>query len=180
MPTKSNCKISAHHLKSAFMRDIMHCGAGVRLCAQMPYAHIFTDILHIICLTSPRVPPGRLLVDRPAQLAQQVGTEEGTPRADSDHRIGPLNIGPLDWQCAQPSFCVEIRHAVTTPVVAHGNRFEGPSPQRMKSVRDSENLCFTIATVCNARLSIKEKSSAPSDIFARTSGRCASSPISTM
>ena len=151
----------------------MHCGAGVRLCAQMPYAHIFTDILHIICLTSPRVPPGQLLVDRLAQLAKQVGTEEGTPRTDSDHRIGPLNIGPLDWQCAQPSFCVEIRHAVTTPVVAYGNRFEGPSPQRMKSVRDSgvegltsqrmervsdsENLRYTIATVCNARFSTRPR-----------------------
>ena len=125
----------------------------------MPFVHILQDILHIICLTSPRVIPKQLLVDLLAQLAQQVGTEEGTPRTDRDHRIGPLNIGPLDWQCAQPSFCIEIRHAVTTPVVAHGNRFEGLSPQRMKSVRDSENLCSTIATVCNARLSIKAKSS---------------------
>ena len=123
-------------------------------------AHILKDIIHIICLTSPRVLPGRLLVDRPAQLEQQVGTEEGTPRTNRDHRIGPLNIGPFNWQCAQPSFCVQIRHAVTTPVVAHGNRFEGLSPQRMKRVRDGENLCSAIATVCNTRFSIKGKSSA--------------------
>ena len=124
---------------------------------QMLLAHILKDILHIICLTSPRVLPGHLLVDRLSQLAKHVGTEEGTPRTDRDHQVGPLNIGPLDWQCAQPPFCVEIRHAVTTPVVAHGNGFEALSPQRMKSVRDGENLRDTIATVCNTRFSIKAR-----------------------
>jgi hypothetical protein len=94
----------------------------------MQRAHILEYILHIICLTLLRVLPGQLLVDRLAQLAKHVGSEEGTPRTDRDHRVGPLNIGPLDWQCAQPPFCVEIRHAITTPVVAHGNRFEGLSP----------------------------------------------------
>ena len=127
-----------------------------RLCQNAVRTYFNRHIAHNL-LNIAASPSGQLLVDRLAQLAQHVGTEEGTPRTDRDHRIGPLNIGPLDWQCAQPSFCVEIRHAVTTPVVAHGNRFEGLSPQRMKSVRDGENLCSTIATVCNARFSIREK-----------------------
>jgi len=121
----------------------------------MSLAHILEDILHIICLTLPRVLPRQLLVGRLAQLAKQVGTEEGTPSTDRDHRIGHLNIGPLDWQCAQASPRVQIRHAVTTPVVAYRNGVEGLTPQRMERVSDSENLRYTIATVCNARFSIR-------------------------
>ena len=74
--------------------------AGRRPLRPMLRAHILKNILHIICLTSLRIFPGQLPVDRLPQLAQHVGTEEGTPRTDRDHRIGPLNIGPLDWQCA--------------------------------------------------------------------------------
>jgi hypothetical protein len=54
-------------------------------------------MIHIIYLTSPRVLPGLLFVDHLAQLAKQVGTEEGTPSTDRDYRIGPLNISPFDW-----------------------------------------------------------------------------------
>jgi hypothetical protein len=97
------------------------------------------------------------LVDRLAQLTKQVGTEEGTPSTDRDHRIGHLNIGPLDWHCAQASPRVQIRHAVTTPVVAYRNSVEGLTPQRMERVSDSENLRYTIATVCNARFSIRPR-----------------------
>jgi hypothetical protein len=125
-------------------------------------AHISKDTWYIICLTSPRAIPGQLLVDRLAQLTKQLDTEEGTPRTDRDHRIGPLNIGPLDWQCAQPSPRVQIRHAVTTPVVAYSNGVEGLTPQRMERVSDGENLRYTIATVCNARFSIRGKSSVAS------------------
>jgi hypothetical protein len=124
-------------------------------------AHISKDISHIIYLTSPRAIQGHLLVDRLAQLTKQVGTEEGTPSTNRDHRIGPLNIGPLDWQCAQASPRVQIRHAVTTPVVAYRNGVEGLTPQRMERVSNGENLRYTIATVCNARFSIKARLNRP-------------------
>jgi hypothetical protein len=65
--------------------------------AKMACAHISKDILHIIYLTSAYVLPRQLFVDQHAQLAQQVSPEEGTTSADRDHRIGSLNISPLDW-----------------------------------------------------------------------------------
>jgi hypothetical protein len=86
--------------------------------------------------------------------------KKATPSADGDHRIGPLNISPLDWQCAQPALCVQIRHAVPAPVVAHGNGFEGLAPQWMKGMRHGKNLRATIATICNGRFSIRGRSRA--------------------
>src|SRR5947209_5672852 len=123
----------------------------------MPPAHISQDISHIICLTSYGLSPDHLFVDQCAQLAQQVGTEEGPPRTDCHRRIGRMNIGPFDRQRAQPPFCVQIRHTVPAPVVAHNKDFESLSPQRMKRVRDSENFCAIITTVCNARFSPRPK-----------------------
>jgi len=85
-------------------------------------------------------------------LAQQVGTEQGPPRTDCDHRIGRVDIGPFDRHGAQPTSCVQIRYTVSAPVVPHSKDFEGLAPQRMERVRDSENFCAIITTICNARL----------------------------
>jgi len=123
----------------------------------MPHGHISKDILNRIHLTRRALPPARLFIDQPPQLAQQVGTEERASSADRDHRIGPVDISPFERQRAQPPVCVQIRHAVPTPVVAHSKDFEGSALQRMEGVRDGENLCATVATVCIARFSPRPK-----------------------
>jgi len=98
-----------------------------------------------------------LFVHQPAQLAQVIGTEEGAPCADRDHRVGPVNISPFDRQRAQSPFCVQIRHTVAAPVVPYHKDFEGLPPQRMEGVRDGENIYATITTVCSPRFSPRPK-----------------------
>ena len=113
--------------------------------------------MHTICLTSCALAPSHLLVDQAPQLPQQVGTEEGSPRANRDHRIGRVDVGPFNQQRAQPPFCVHIGHAVLAPVVPYDEDFEALAPQWMERVGDRENLYATITTVCSARFSPKGK-----------------------
>jgi len=54
------------------------------------------------------LPASRLLVDQQAQLAQEIDTEEGAPRAHRHYRIGRADIRPFDRQRAQPPLRVQI------------------------------------------------------------------------
>ena len=58
-------------------------------------AHIYKDIVHIIRLTSRRLLSAHLFIDQRAQLAQQIGTKEGSVSADRHHQIGLVDICPL-------------------------------------------------------------------------------------
>jgi hypothetical protein len=91
-------------------------------------------------------------------LAQQIGAEKGATSADHDHQIGCVDISPLDWQRTQTPLGAQVRDAVPTPIVAHREQIKALSSQRMKGMRDGENLRVTVATVCNARFSPRLRS----------------------
>ena len=116
-------------------------------------AHIYKDIVHIIRLTSRRLLSGHLFIDQRAQLAQQIGTKEGSVSADRHHQIGLVDICPLERQRTQTSVGTQIRNAISTPVVANIKEFEALALQRMERVCDSENSCAETSTICNARFS---------------------------
>jgi hypothetical protein len=118
-------------------------------------AHIYKDIVHIICLTSHRLLSGHLFIDQRAQLAQQIRTKEGSVSADRHHQIGLVDICPLERQRTQTSVGTQIRNAISTPVVANSKEFEALALQRMERVCDSENSCAETSTICNARFSPK-------------------------
>lgn len=73
-----------------------------------PRTHNLQDTLHKIDLTFCGAPPSRLLIDQPAQLAQQIDTEEGAPCAHRHYWVGRANIRPFDRQRAQPPLRVQI------------------------------------------------------------------------
>ena len=118
-------------------------------------AHIYKDIVHIICLTSRRLLSGHLFINQRAQLAQQIGTKEGSLSADRHHQIGLVDICPLERQRTQTSVGTQIRNAISTPVVANIKEFEALALQRMERVCDSENSCAETSTICNAQFSPK-------------------------
>ena len=118
-------------------------------------AHIYKDIVHIICLTSHRLLSGHLFIDQRAQLVQQIGTKEGSVSADPHHQIGFVDIRPLERQSTQTSVGIQIRDAISTPVVANSKEFEALALQRMERVCDSENSCAETPTICNAQFSPK-------------------------
>ena len=118
-------------------------------------AHIYKDIIHIICLTSRGLLPSHLFIDQRAQLAQQIGTKEGSVSADRHHQIGLVDICPLERQRTQTSVGTQIRNAISTPVVGNSKEFEALALQRMERVCDSENSCAETSTICNTSFSPK-------------------------
>jgi hypothetical protein len=80
-----------------------------------------------------------------------IGSEEGATSTNRDYEVGLDNVSPFDWKCAQPPFGTCARHAVSAPVVAHGEQLELLSSQRMKRMGDRENLRAMLVTICNAR-----------------------------
>ena len=111
--------------------------------------------MHIIRLTSRRLLSGHLFIDQRAQLAQQIGTKEGSVSADRHHQIGLVDICPLERQRTQTSVGTQIRNAISTPVVANSKEFEALALQRMERVCDSENSCAETSTICNTSFSPK-------------------------
>jgi hypothetical protein len=116
-------------------------------------AHIYKDTVHIIRLTSHRLLSGHLFIDQRAQLAQQIGTKEGSVSADPHHQIGLVDICPLERQRTQTSVGTQIRNAISTPVVANSKELEALALQRMERVSNSENSCAETSTICNAQFS---------------------------
>jgi len=96
-----------------------------------------------------------LFINQRAQLAQQIGTKEGSVSAERHHQIGLVDICPLERQRTQPSVGIQIRDAISTPVVANSKEFEALAFQRMERVCDSENSCPETPTICNAQFSPK-------------------------
>ena len=86
--------------------------------------YIYRDIRDVIPLTSRNLPLPQPLIDEPAQFSQQVRPEQRTACPSTDYEVGFENIGPLNWQRAQPAIGARIRHAVSAPVVAHGEKIE--------------------------------------------------------
>jgi hypothetical protein len=72
------------------------------------------------------LPPA--LIDELAQLPQLIGSEKGATSTNRDYEVGLDNVSPFDRKCAQPPFRACVRHAVSAPIVAHGEQIERLSP----------------------------------------------------
>ena len=86
--------------------------------------YIFQDKRDVILLTSRRLLLPKPLIYKPAQFSQQVRPEQRLSCAGADDEVGFENIGPLHRQRAQPAIGPRVRHAVTAPIIAHGQKIE--------------------------------------------------------
>ncbi len=99
------------------------------------------------------------LIHERSQCSQLISAEDGATGADRHNQIGFENIRPLDGQRAKPSVGARIGHAVSAPVITYREQIESLSSQWMERMRDSENLCAMLVTICNARLTPRDGSS---------------------
>ena len=113
--------------------------------------YIYQDTWDVIPLTRRRLPLSQALVDELAQLSQQVRPKQGATSAGSDYEVDLENVGPLHGKRAKPPIGPRIRHAISAPVVAHGEQIERLPSQRMEGMDDRENLRAVLVTICNAR-----------------------------